>query len=140
MQDQYNAVHGGLRWYNFGSKKVQINNINISKKRITAFEQSLFLFYTKKTRKSQKILKSLNESWQLKKQLSSNTSNYHIDSIYNYALNSGAEGGKLLGAGGGGFLLFFVKNENKKKFVKNMKNFELINFNFYNKGTTLIHN
>ena len=175
MQDQYNAVYGGLRWYKFNSQKVQVNNININQKRLTAFEQSLFLFYTKKNRKSQKILKSvkknknlnqlkelsnlainfknelikgdlnllgtiLNESWQLKKDLSNNTSNDYIDSIYNYALKSGAKGGKLLGAGGGGFLLFFVENKHKKKFINNMKNFELINFNFYNKGTTLIHN
>ena len=162
MQDQYNAAYGGLKWYNFHSKRVKVNNININQKRLNAFEQSLFLFYTQKTRKSQKILKSvkknenlyqlkklsnlaisfknelikgdlnllgkiLNESWELKKELSNNTSNRYINSIYDYAIKSGATGGKLLGAGGGGFLLFFVENKYKKKFINNMKKFELIN-------------
>lgn len=174
MQDQYNAVYGGLKWYKFNSKKVQVNNININQKRINNFEQSLFLYYTQKTRKSHKILKSvktnknlsqlkelsslainfknelingdlnllgkiLNESWELKKELSDNTSNKYINLIYDYAIKSGATGGKLLGAGGGGFLLFFVENKYRKKFINNMKKFELINFNFYNKGTTLIN-
>jgi D-glycero-alpha-D-manno-heptose-7-phosphate kinase len=174
MQDPYNAVYGGLKWYNFTSKNVRVNHINIDQKRLNAFEQSLFLFYTQKTRKSQKILKNvkknqnlkqlkelsnlainfknelirgdlnllgtiLNESWKLKKELSNNTSNKYINSIYDHAIKSGATGGKLLGAGGGGFLLFFVENKHKKKFLNNMKKFELINFNFYNKGSTLIH-
>ena len=174
MQDQYNAVYGGLKWYNFTSKNVRVNHINIDQKRLNAFEQSLFLFYTQKTRKSQKILKNvkknqnlkqlkelsnlainfknelirgdlnllgtiLNESWKLKKELSNNTTNKYINSIYDHAIKSGATGGKLLGAGGGGFLLFFVENKHKKKFLNNMKKFELINFNFYNKGSTLIH-
>ena len=74
----------------------------------------------------------------IKKELSNNTSNKYINSIYDYAIKSGATGGKLLGAGGGGFLLFLLKI-NIKKFINNMKKFELINFNFYNEGSTLIH-
>ena len=51
----------------------------------------------------------LNAAWQLKRNFSPLISNTHIDSIYNGALDNGATGGKLLGAGGGGFLLFYSK-------------------------------
>ena len=55
----------------------------------------------------------LNENWKLKKKLSEKVSNYKIDEIYNEAINSGASGGKLLGAGGVS-CCFIVKKINKK--------------------------
>jgi D-glycero-alpha-D-manno-heptose-7-phosphate kinase len=51
----------------------------------------------------------LNETWQLKKQFNSQVTNDNIDAIYDAAIKSGAEGGRLLGTGGGGYFLFFVK-------------------------------
>ncbi len=56
--------------------------------------------------------KLLHESWLEKKRLSSSISNSSIDGIYNRAFKNGALGGKLLGAGGGGFFLFYVLYEN----------------------------
>ena len=53
----------------------------------------------------------LHEQWLVKKQMSSRITNGDIDSIYKAGMNAGALGGKLLGAGGGGFMLFFVKPE-----------------------------
>jgi D-glycero-alpha-D-manno-heptose-7-phosphate kinase len=53
----------------------------------------------------------LHEQWLVKKQMSSKITNGDIDSIYKAGMNAGALGGKLLGAGGGGFMLFFVKPE-----------------------------
>jgi D-glycero-alpha-D-manno-heptose-7-phosphate kinase len=53
----------------------------------------------------------LHESWQLKRQLSSKISTDEIDEWYRAALDAGAEGGKLCGAGGGGFLLFVARQE-----------------------------
>ena len=55
-----------------------------------------------------KFGKCLDEAWKLKKNFSSLITNDHIDSIYNGALKNGAFGGKLLGAGGGGYFLFYV--------------------------------
>lgn len=52
--------------------------------------------------------RSLDQAWQMKRQFSSQISNGEIDQLYAGALDSGAEGGKLLGAGGGGFFMFFV--------------------------------
>ena len=59
----------------------------------------------------------LDEAWFYKKEISNNISNTKIDEIYNHAKSYGALGGKLLGAGGGGFLLFYMNEINKKIFI-----------------------
>jgi len=56
----------------------------------------------------------LHEGWLLKKSLTKNISNTLVDDIYNMGLRAGALGGKLLGAGGSGFLLFYCPKENKR--------------------------
>ncbi len=56
----------------------------------------------------------LDESWQLKRQLASNVTTDQIDTWYRLAMKAGAEGGKICGAGGGGFLLFVVKPEHQE--------------------------
>ena len=53
----------------------------------------------------------LDDNWKLKKSLSQEISNPRIDDLYNFGLKNGALGGKLLGAGSGGFLLFFCKSK-----------------------------
>jgi len=81
----------------------------------------------------------LNESWQIKKKLNHNISNKKIDYIYNLAIKNGAIGGKLLGAGSGGFLLFYVKSNNMKKFLNALKKFPIVNFKFTNFGSQIIN-
>ena len=61
--------------------------------------------------------KSLNKAWQLKRQFRSQISNPVLDNIYNTAIKNGAIGGKLLGAGGGGFFLFFVPSTHKHQLM-----------------------
>lgn len=80
----------------------------------------------------------LNESWKLKRSLSSKVSMPYIDDIYNTALKSGAIGGKLLGAGGGGFILFFAKPENQSKIRKKLKHLLYVPFRFENLGSQII--
>ena len=65
--------------------------------------------------------KILNEGWNLKKKLSKNTSSSILDKMYDYGLKSGANGGKLLGAGGGGFFLFYVPKKSQNIQKKNEK-------------------
>ncbi len=60
---------------------------------------------------------SLNKAWQLKRQFSSHISNPSLDNIYRTAISNGAIGGKLLGAGGGGFFLFFVSATHKHQLM-----------------------
>jgi len=82
--------------------------------------------------------KILHQGWMLKKKLSSGTSNNKLNQMYDLAIDSGAIGGKLLGAGGGGFFLFYVPKKNQKIFKKKMKKFKKINFKFYNDGSKVI--
>lgn len=56
----------------------------------------------------------MNETWQLKRSLAGSVSNSKIDDIYDAAMAAGADGGKLLGAGGGGFFVFMVEPEHRK--------------------------
>ncbi len=81
----------------------------------------------------------LNETWSLKKNLTKNVSNNHIDNLYEHGIKNGAAGGKLLGSGAGGFFLFVCKNaENKKKLVKSLKKSILVHFKTEDKGTRII--
>ena len=81
----------------------------------------------------------LSESWDMKKKLSNSVSNSSIDYLYSLALKSGATGGKLLGAGGGGFFLFYVPKRNQEKFKSTFLKKRLqINFNFENLGSHIV--
>lgn len=80
----------------------------------------------------------MHEAWIAKRGLSSAISNSFLDDIYEKAKNAGALGGKLLGAGGGGFFVFYV-NPEKKNAVKNaLKHLSEIPFKFENDGSRII--
>lgn len=81
----------------------------------------------------------LNESWKLKKSLSNMVSNSHIDDIYQRAVKAGAVGGKILGAGGGGFILFFVKPELQSKVKEVLSSLLYVPFRFDNTGSQIIY-
>ena len=82
----------------------------------------------------------LNESWKIKKKLSRNVSNEYVDNIYDFAIKNGASAGKILGAGGGGFMLFFSKNINEKiRLIKSFKKLINVNFNFEETGSKIIY-
>jgi len=81
----------------------------------------------------------LNESWKLKKTLSSNVSNSSIDDIYSTAIKSGATGGKILGAGNGGFILFFVKPEYRENVKRNLSGLLHVPFRFDMTGSQIIY-
>ena len=68
---------------------------------------------------------SLNKAWLLKRNFSSQISNDYIDDIYNGALSNGAIGGKLLGAGGGGYFIFYVPPFKKNNLIGYLKSREL---------------
>ena len=82
--------------------------------------------------------KLLNNAWYLKKKLSSSISNSKIDELYDLAIRYGALGGKLLGAGGGGFLLLYMPNKFRKRFFKDNRTLIDIPFNFTNEGAQVI--
>lgn len=79
----------------------------------------------------------LDHSWQTKKKLSSNVSNEQIDTMYEDALKSGALGGKILGAGGGGYLMLYVPEKHQYKVAAALNNYSRFNVNFEHKGSTV---
>jgi len=84
--------------------------------------------------------KLLHESWMLKKSLTSKISTPEIDSLYETARRAGAVGGKLCGAGGGGFMLLFVQPEKQKQVKKALKKLVEVPFRFEDLGSQFIHN
>ena len=81
----------------------------------------------------------LHEGWLLKKTLTGSISNSFVDDIYDLGLKSGALGGKLLGAGGGGFILFYCPKGIQENFRKKMSQFTEIDFRFDNYGSKIIY-
>ena len=84
--------------------------------------------------------KLLDINWKLKKKLHNEVTNTKLDQFYNNALKNGALGGKLLGAGAGGFFLFYVPKSKQTNFIKNNKNQFTSKFKFETFGTTIINN
>ena len=80
----------------------------------------------------------LDKTWELKRSLSSGISTSFIDELYKKGMDAGALGGKLLGAGGGGFLLFYVP-EDKQDNVREALNLLEVPFNFEDEGTRVIY-
>lgn len=81
----------------------------------------------------------LHESWMIKRSLTDKITNMSIDKIYETAIKAGALGGKLLGAGGGGFILFFVEPEDQPDVKEKLKNLLYVPFKFENLGSQIIY-
>ena len=81
----------------------------------------------------------LDVTWKLKRKTGSAVSTDSIDELYNRGLEAGALGGKLLGAGGGGFLVFYVQPEKQEAVRCAMHNLMYIPFKFEDGGTQVIY-
>ena len=83
----------------------------------------------------------LDESWKIKRGLTDRISNSQIDNIYDAGIRAGALGGKLCGAGGGGFILFFAPPENQSRIKEALNGFLSVPFHFESLGSQIIfHN
>ena len=82
--------------------------------------------------------RSLHAAWQLKRGFAASVTNSHVDDIYTAAIAAGALGGKLLGAGGGGFFLFFVQPRFRKAVTESLRNAgcRISAFRFESQGVT----
>ena len=81
----------------------------------------------------------LDKAWQLKRNLSEKVSSSQIDGIYKIAKGSGAIGGKILGAGGGGFMLLFASPDKHANIIKTLTELIHVPFQFENTGTQIIY-
>jgi D-glycero-alpha-D-manno-heptose-7-phosphate kinase len=83
------------------------------------------------------VVKSMRQGWESKKRSAKTISNPYIDEIYESSIDSGALAGKISGAGGGGFMLFFVPTENRMSLIKNLNRFngQASNCHFTKRGS-----
>ena len=82
----------------------------------------------------------LHEAWQIKQNLAEGITNPTIDEIYSAARKAGAVGGKILGAGGGGFILFFVQPEDQNRVRECLSKLVKVPFRFEYGGSHIVHN
>ena len=81
----------------------------------------------------------LHQGWEIKRKLTEDISSNEIDNYYSRAIKAGALGGKLLGAGGGGFLLFYVEDKNQKKVQDELSDLYFLPIEFDSSGTRITY-
>lgn len=128
----------------FSSEVQGINNVSSEDKKTQLLEMASLVdqaehILTDNNTNLDEFGKLLDYSWKLKKQTGSKISTGHIDYYYKIGMEAGALGGKLLGAGGGGFLLFYVQPENQEQVRIALRELMYIPFKFENGGTRVIH-
>lgn len=85
--------------------------------------------------KLENVGEMLDYSWQLKKNLTSNISNSELDELYEYCKKLGAKGGKILGAGGGGFMLIYADPKSQEKIKKELRRYKPFNVKIATEGS-----
>ena len=127
------------------SSDVQKANISKKKERIIRLQEMRDLvdeaekILTDKKKDLHEFGKLLDVTWKLKRDTGNSISTDSIDMLYKKATEAGALGGKLLGAGGGGFLLFYAELDKQQALKEAMKDLLYIPFQFENSGTKVIH-
>jgi len=126
----------------FASKiaKKQVENTNKKKSELTSMRNMVeeALRILSENGDVRDFGRLLHESWKLKRSLNSKISTPEIDSIYKAACRAGAIGGKLLGAGGGGFMILFMEPDKRSGVRKALKNILEVPFKFENSGSEII--
>jgi D-glycero-alpha-D-manno-heptose-7-phosphate kinase len=119
----------------------QINNIPEKKKELKAMYEMVYeaISILNSRASLDAFGKLLHQNWKIKRTLSNKITNPRIDEIYESARRAGAIGGKILGAGGGGFILFFVKPELQHRVKEKLKKLLYVPFKFEELGSQVIY-
>jgi D-glycero-alpha-D-manno-heptose-7-phosphate kinase len=132
----------GIQRFSSNIAKSQIDNIKVNNNELFLMrdmvDEAINILENEET-SIMEIGRLLNESWKIKRTLSKDITTTEIDKMYNKALDSGASGGKLLGAGGGGFLLFLAPIDRHEDIKKSLSDLVHVPFNFENKGSVRIY-
>lgn len=129
----------------FSSEVQKANNVSGTEDKRTRLKKMYELVdkaevvLTDKERDLDDFGRLLDITWRLKKGTGSSISTNSIDGLYEKGIAAGALGGKLLGAGGGGFLVFYVQQEKQTAVMEAMKDLMYIPFKFEDGGTRVIH-
>lgn len=127
------------------SADIQSQNSKITKEKRTLLNEMCAQveeaekILTDNTRDMAEFGRLLHDTWKLKKGAGKGISTTEVDAIYRKGIEAGALGGKLLGAGGGGFLLFYVEPEYQIRVKKAMEHLLYIPFEFENSGTRVLY-
>ncbi len=143
LNNELKLFYTGIRRSASSVLKDQKSNMsNLSKRKIIdkMVELTHDLDYEFKSGRIDELGKILHEGWLLKQTISDKISSNKINELYSKGLKSGATGGKLLGAGAGGFILFYVPFENIEKFNNQFKLLKEYDFNLDYSGTQIIYN
>ena len=119
-------------------KKATHNKIKELKEMLSLVDEAERVLINKKSDLSE-FGKLLDYSWKLKRGITSKITTTEIDDIYSSAIKAGALGGQLLGAGGGGFILFYVEKDKQKKVKEALSGLLNVPFNFENEGTKIMY-
>lgn len=119
----------------------QINNLDRRQSELSAMhsmvDEAISLLQSS-TESISSLGRLLHESWMLKRTLSDRVTTSEIDAIYQSAIKAGADGGKLLGAGGGGFLLIFAAPEKQARIKQTLSNLAHVPFRFEDSGSRVV--
>lgn len=147
--ENYLALQDNLMMYYIGNQRSasailaeQRKNTSAADK-FNALKQMVQLVYELRDNllkgKLDEMGRILHENWQLKQNLASGITNPMIGEIYETAMKNGALGGKLLGAGGGGFMLFYCPKPQQQKLTESLKGIRPFGFTFERDGSQLIY-
>ena len=120
-------------------KKNTISSLKVKNNLKDLSEMAHVLFSELSSGNIDSVGEFLDISWKKKKELATNISNPELDNIYNTAIKNGVIGGKILGAGGGGFFLFYVPQSKHSEVRKALNFLTELNFNFENEGSQIIY-
>ncbi len=147
--EKYNALQQNLVMFYTGNQRKASDILAEQKRNISAEDKFLLLksmvrlvFDLREVLFSGSLAdvgKILHENWILKQKLASQISNTSIDEIYRAGLEGGATGGKLLGAGGGGFMLFYCEPGKQARLAEKLRHLERFDFGFDREGSKLIY-
>lgn len=142
LQDHLMLFYTGIARTASDIAKSYINNIEKQKEQLKLIQKQVTKAFTLLNSKQdiKHFGELLNESWQIKRSLSTTVSNPVIDELYKRALSCGALGGKLLGAGGGGFILLFVPPVNQTRVKEEFNKLIHVPFKFEHEGSQIIFN
>jgi D-glycero-alpha-D-manno-heptose-7-phosphate kinase len=112
------------------TEKIQSRNVEMALETVSVLEQS---------RDFTEMSEIFEESWVNKKQLNPDSITKELQEIKDYGMKNGGSGAKVLGAGGGGFLAFWVTESNREKFLNAFKDYVIVDFIFENEGSKIIY-
>ncbi len=142
LQDSMMLVFTGVSRFASDVAAKQIENLKSRTKELTAMRQMVdeaTSILASSADPVEPFGRLLNESWKLKRSLAAGVTTDKVDEVYAAALAGGAVGGKLLGAGGGGFMLFVVPDGKKERVLAGLKGLVDVRFRFETGGSKVLY-